>query len=291
MIWSTLLSIKEPFEEKNEKNEENHKTFIWWTLLVSIAALNISLWLWTYSILSCHNGDKANIVDPDPYQRYHLILSGVYVFVCAYRSVLPRIDLERYCLFDTWWSSIFLGRSAATIAEISFSAQVSLFLYRLGYIHGHPFAQNLSLVLVPLITIAQIFCWCGVVTSNHLYHAIEESIWAISSAFIGFTLATFSFYHADNSSIFLLGVCGSIASALFFTFMVTVDVPMYLDRFNHGRKIGRVHTSPYHGSYDAWNRRVVTSSWKVWKQETYWLTGYFSSAVWLSLLFVHMPVQ
>jgi len=52
------------------------------------------------------------------------------VFVCAYRSILPRIDLERYCLFDTPWSNVVLGRSAATIAEVS----VLEYLLQLFYI-------------------------------------------------------------------------------------------------------------------------------------------------------------
>ena len=45
------------------------------------------------------------------------------------------------------------------------------------------------------------------------------------------------------------------------------------------------------GTKDAWSRRVVTKSWEFWHEEALWLTGYFSSAVWLSLLFVHMPVS
>ena len=53
-------------------------------------------------------------------------------------------------------------------------------------------------------------------------------------------------------------------------------------------------TVPYdiygHGGRDALRRRVVTKSWDVWKEKTVWLTGYFSSAVWLSLLFIHLPV-
>ena len=263
------------------KEDDHHKTLRWWYLLSSISACNISCWLWTYSTVTD--------TQADPYQRYHLLLSGVYVFVCAYHSVLPRIDLERYCLFDTKFSSIFLGRTAATIAEICFSAQIALFLYRLGELHDHPIAQYLALVLVPAITIAQMFCWCGVLTLNHWYHAVEESIWAVASALIGSSLFSFALYHSENTKLFNLGCIGSIASIIFFAFMVTVDVPMYLVRWRHGKKIGRKDMLYRLGRRDAWERRVVTRSWKVWKQESVWLTGYFSSAVWLSLMLVHMP--
>eukprot|EP00550_Attheya_septentrionalis_P011301 CAMPEP_0198303384 /NCGR_PEP_ID=MMETSP1449-20131203/56858_1 /TAXON_ID=420275 /ORGANISM="Attheya septentrionalis, Strain CCMP2084" /LENGTH=294 /DNA_ID=CAMNT_0044005877 /DNA_START=89 /DNA_END=974 /DNA_ORIENTATION=+ len=271
---------------KADLNSEDHKTLCWWVLLSGIAVCNICMWLWTYSLLTKDSFYSAP--DDHPYQCYHLVLSGIYVFVCAYRSFFPRIDLERYCLFDTWMSSIFLARTAATIAEIHFSAQSPYLLYHLGHQHGHPITQNLALALVPVITIAQMFCWCGVVTLNHVYHAIEESIWAVSSAFIGLSLASFAIYHPENPALYQLGVIGSIASVLFFAFMVTVDVPMYLARWRHGKKVGRKLMSSNEGRKDALHRRVVTKSWKVWEQETVWLTGYFSSAVWLSLLFVHM---
>ena len=147
----------------------NYYTLQWWILLCSISLINIAIWIYSYRTLINNN----DVNHHHPYQRNHLILSGIYVFVCAYRSFLPRIDLERYCLWDTFASSIFLGRFFATIAEISFATQIALFLYQLGQVHDIPMACKLAVVLVPLIVIAQGFCWCGVVTLNHGYHAIE----------------------------------------------------------------------------------------------------------------------
>jgi hypothetical protein len=293
-----------------------HLTLRWWLLLSTIAVINMGIWVYTYVTLTASNHDND---DGDqtatsavahhkrshdhPYQRYHLFLSGIYVFVCAYRSFLPRIDLERYCLFDTRLSSIFLGRLAATIAEISFSAQIALFLYHIGEVHGHPMTQRLALGLVPVIVMAQCFCWCGVVTLNHLYHAIEESIWAMSSLFIGMAMAALAWYQPD--SCLRVGIVGMIGCALFFIFMVTVDVPMYVKRWKEGRQnnMNMIHSkgkkkviycrnnSFFEGSIDAIERRVVTKSWKVWKDETLWLTLYFSTAVWLSLLLIHKSIQ
>lgn len=282
----------------NPYNDESYKTFLWWGGLSLIAIFNISLWLWTYLTVG---RDERATSQMSPYQKKQLFLSGIYVFVCAYRSILPRIDLERYCLFDTILSSIFLGRLAATIAEISFSAQLALFLYKLGENHGHPIAQSLAVVIVPAVTIAQAFCWCGVLTLNHLYHAIEESIWAILGGSLGCSLLSFAWHHAGNENLVRLGCFGSFASILFFSFMIMVDVPMYLARWKQGQKdasssssrepIRTRHLMPLvrKGSSDAWRRRVVTTSWKIWREETLWLTGYFSSAVWLSLLLVHLP--
>ena len=231
-----------------------------------------------------------------PYQRYHLFLSGIYVFVCAYRSFLPRIDLERYCLFDTRLSSIFLGRLSATIAEVSFSAQIALYLYHVGEVYGHPLTQCLALGLVPMIVMAQCFCWCGVVTLNHLYHAIEESIWAISSLFIGMAMAALVIYQPDKC--LRVGGFGTVCCFSFFLFMVIVDVPMYVRRWREGKQNMMqskekklIYMNMVEGSFDSMERRVVTKSWKVWKEETLWLTLYFSTAVWLSLLLIHKSIQ
>lgn len=286
----------------------NRNTIIWWAILSSISTLNIAIWLHSYRTLlgagSLDNdGARGGDGDGHPYQRYHLMLSGIYVFACAYRSFLPRIDLERYCLWDTIFSSIFLGRSAATVAEISFAGQIALFLHHLGEVHDHPWARVLAIVLVPAITIAQCFCWCGVVTLNHGYHAIEESIWAVGALFVGLEMASLVVCYPEKTSLSRLGVLGSVACFAFFWFMVTVDVPMYVRRWRKGRgecvgkkeeggKTPRVllRMTTFEGGRDALRRRVVTKSWHVWKEETLWLTGYFSSAVWLSLFLIYLPV-
>jgi len=52
-----------------------------------------------------------------------LLLCAAYVFGCAFRSFLPRADVQRICLFDTWLSSVVVGRTVATVAEICFAVQ------------------------------------------------------------------------------------------------------------------------------------------------------------------------
>ena len=58
---------------------------MWWRALSVLGIANVCLWLaiWQFSPIS------------DPYHSAQLALSGVYVLVCAYRSVFPRVDLER----------------------------------------------------------------------------------------------------------------------------------------------------------------------------------------------------
>ena len=140
------LGSKKNFQSSND--DGSTKTFIWWGSLSMIAFVNICLWLFTFFKVTSFDSDIVKdtfkSTSEQDYQRMQLILSGIYVIVCAYRSVFPRIDLERYCLFDTPLSSIFLGRLSATIAEISYSAQFALFLYKLVF-QQHVFRPCASL--------------------------------------------------------------------------------------------------------------------------------------------------
>jgi hypothetical protein len=96
---------------------------------VAVSALNVVLWfkLFAFAVRTANNR-KPGLFGIEPL----VLLSGAYVFGCAFRSILPRADVQRICLFDTWLSSVMIGRSVATVAELSlyFSAAVwaSLFL-------------------------------------------------------------------------------------------------------------------------------------------------------------------
>jgi hypothetical protein len=87
--------------------------------------------------------------------RLQLALSGVYVLVCAYRSVLPRVDLERLVVVNTRLSNIFLGRAAATVAEICFALQLGLLVDQLGVHAGMSWVQTAAWT-VPALPLQ---CW------------------------------------------------------------------------------------------------------------------------------------
>lgn len=65
---------------------------------------------------------------------------------------------------------------------MSFAAQLALWLHSVGELAGLPVVGKFALALVPLLALAQVFCWASVLTLNHLGHAIEESIRAVSIA-------------------------------------------------------------------------------------------------------------
>src|SRR4029450_2038129 len=83
----------------------------WWCALLTLASSgNIALWFLLYRQFHMQPTarlDSASNVD------LMLFLCAAYVFGCAFRSFLPRADVQRICLFDTWLSSVLIARSVA----------------------------------------------------------------------------------------------------------------------------------------------------------------------------------
>ena len=209
-----------------------------------------------------------------------LLLCAAYVFGCAFRSILPRADVQRICLFDTWLSSVFVGRSVATVAEVCFAAQWMIILSRLGAMAGAETTVNVAWVIVPLIVIAEVCSWYAVLTTNYLGNAIENSIWAVAFLVVGVGLCRL--LPEFNGPVRLALIIAIIGIVGYLAFLVTVDVPMYLSRWRaghpHGKLLGLIE-----GLRDVSTRWVVTHDITHWKGEIAWMSLYFSAAVWASL--------
>ncbi|HMH72351.1 MAG TPA: hypothetical protein VK554_08625 [Bradyrhizobium sp.] len=210
-----------------------------------------------------------------------LLLCAAYVFGCAFRSLLPRADVQRICLFDTWLSSVVVGRSVATVAEICFAAQWAIILHQLGTMTGADTTLNAAWVIVPLILIAECFSWYGVLTTNYLGNAIENSIWAVAFFVVGIGLCRLLPEFDGPVRVVLAIAISGIAGYL--AFLMTIDVPMYLSRWRAEVADGGKLLRPLEGLRDVSTRWVVTHNFAEWKDEIAWMSLYFSAAVWASL--------
>ena len=65
--------------------------------------------------------------------------------------------------------------------------------------------------------------------------------------------------------------------------MYKVDVPMYLKRWHNNKE---KTLGFWEGVKDMGQCKKVTRSFNVWKSEIPWQTGYFTFAVWSSILLV-----
>ena len=78
-------------------------------------------------------------------------------------------------------------------------------------------------------------------------------------------------------AIAIAGIAGFLA------FLMTIDVPMYLNRWRTGNADGDKRLTPREGLRDVSTRWVVTHDLAEWKDEIAWMSLYFSLAVWSSL--------
>ena len=250
----------------------------WWGFISLVSAANIAVWFVLYREF---HGVPAGGVGAAPGIGLMLVFCAAYVFGCAFRSFLPRADVQRICLVDHWLSSVVVGRSVATIAEVAFAAQWAILLYQLGGATGAETTLNAARAVVPLILIAECFSWYAVLTRNYLGNAIENSIWAVTFFVIGIGLCRLlpEFHGAVRWMLVLAIPC----IAFYLAFLMTVDVPMYLARWRDDVACGRALLRPLEGLYDVSTRWIVTHDPAHWKGELAWMALYFSGAVWASL--------
>jgi hypothetical protein len=250
----------------------------WWRFLTLVSVANIAGWFLLYR--DFHNSALGGSGAPTDSQSM-LLLCAAYVFGCAFRSVLPRADVQRICLFNTWLSSVVVGRSVATIAEVCFAAQWVIIMGQLGTMTGADTTVNAALAILPLIVIAECFSWYAVLTRNFLFNAIENSLWAV--AFFIIAIGLCRLLPEFNGPVRVALVVSITGIAGYLAFLVAIDVPMYLNRWRTGLAEGSTLLGLIEGLRDVSTRWVVTHDIAHWKGEIAWMSLYFSAAVWASL--------
>ena len=234
---------------------------LWWRFLVTVSLLNIALLVGLRAVYRANPFGAANaIFAAEPLA----LLSAVYVFGCAFRSFLPRADVERICLFDTWLSSVLMGRSVATLAELCFAVQWVIILRELGRAAHSDTAKNIAKLILPLIALAEICSWYAVVSTNFLGNVLENSLWTIAFALVAAALIRLAAsFHGIVRWIIVATAAGAAGYVLF---MVTTVLGLFA------------------GLHDLASRWIVTHDIARWQPEIAWMSLYFSIAVWASLL-------
>jgi len=248
----------------------------WWAMLTLVSGVNITAWILMYRHL--HDAGVSGHV---PGMEIMLLLSAAYVFGCAFRSFLPRADVQRICLFDTWLSSIAVGRSVATVAEVCFAAQWTMILLQLGTMTNSTTAVTAAWIILPLILVAECFSWYAVVTTNYLFNAIENSLWAVAFFIAGIGLCRL--LPEFGGAVRVVLAVSSVGIAVYLAFLMTVDVPMYLKRWRADIAAGNKRFGALEGLRDVSTRWIVTHDLTEWREEIAWMSLYFSVAVWSSL--------
>jgi hypothetical protein len=251
----------------------------WWAFLCALAAINITALLFSAVVLRRRRPELS----PDAFamHRMQLVLSGFYVFGCAFRSAFPVYDIPRICLVDSWLSSVLVGRSVATVAELCFAAQWALLLRESARVTGSDAVRWVSRAIVPLIAVAEISSWLAVLTTVNLGHVFENSLWGLSAALIVASLIAMA-PRWPKSGRLLSGIWAA-GGIVYVGYMFLVDVPMYWSRWITDEATGRNYLSIAQGVIDASACKLVSLRWEDWRHEVVWMTLYFSGGVWASI--------
>lgn len=247
---------------------------VWWAALCTAALLNAAAW--GYSARRLSRQQDLLPADVALTRRRLLWLSALYVLGCGFRSVLPMIDVPRFCLHETGISRIFVGRSVATVAELAFVAQWALLMREAG-------AVRAGRMVVPLIAGAEVLSWIAVLTRDDLFHALENSTWTVVAAFAVAFLASRWRHEGPTGRTVIIAAGG--AAAAYAAFMVAYVVPMYIVRWHAGHETATFAQ----GLAEVLRPCIVQRDWALWRQDAAWLTPYFTLCVWFSLSLAHVP--
>ncbi len=265
--------------QSSAADDVSRVVLLWWATISVVSVVNIALWI---ALARGYLRRRATLSPTDRAAgRTQLALAGIYVFVCAFRSFVPRADVQRICFVDSVWACVFVGRSVATIAELSFIAQLVWTARRLARAVDAPSVLRLAAIPLLLIVIAETCSWYAVLSTNYVGNFIEQSLWMISGALLGVCLLVMR--RRCTGSLKRLMTAGAVVSLVFFGFMLLVDVRMYLARLAADSLERRRYLALGDGLLDAISRRVVTFAWRDWHEELAWMFLYFTATVWLSL--------
>lgn len=260
-------------------------TILWWQVLCGVSLFNLCGW--AASALALRRRRYETDADVYAQMRLQLLLSAGYVLGCAFRSVFPVYDIKRLCLIDSWLSSVIVGRSVATVAELCFAAQWALLLRGVALATRSSFGVAMSRAVLPLIGAAEVCSWHAVTTTLNFGHVVEESLWGLCALLLVASLV-FLWPRCRAQARPVIAAAAVIGLA-YATYMFRVDVPMYWSRWLDDSQQGRLAFDVAQGLADASQRWIVSHRWGDWASEVTWMTLYFSVAVWLSIGMVHLP--
>ena len=233
---------------------------------------------------------SKNDVSPEEwqYRKRQLLLATIFVLVVAFRSIVPRADVQRFAFFDSWIASVFVGRSLATIAEIAFIIQWVLLLRAfMRKTVNHTFVQATSLSLVPIIGVAEMWSWHSVITTSYFGNIVEESLWLVAGALLVVAIDAFRPRLTGLNKAFVIAT--TLLGLIYVSFMATVDVPMYIERWREDQVIEKQYWTYQDGVVDAFSNRIVTYDWHHWKDEMSWMSLYFTFGAWASIGMIFIP--
>ena len=207
--------------------------------------------IWVWWIIMLHN----SVINIYIWNKKRDNFAFLYIFINSYRSTFPVIHTTNTCLFSI--SLPVIERSLSTIAEIAFAYQIVKWL---------KLRDNFKFCILSNIYIAELYCWFGIITGISKYHVMEESIWCCNA------LLLFLWINLINKNLVIQKkwLVNTILS-IYIIYMCVYDIPKYIYR------------------QDFYKKQIIyceniSSDIELWRPSLLWMTGYFTTGSWVSLL-------
>ena len=224
---------------------------------------------------------------PSPFAQgvdFWVIASAQFVFwASAYRCLFP-VHYEHDVVFhDSWFSSIFVTRTLATIKEIAFIYLMSEVLRALNTTHV-AWIDALSWLMMILVVMAECFVWGAVLLYRFRYYVYEETTWLLIC--IGNTIASIVLWQGTDPHSgrgLLLGL--NFLFAVGYVPFQLLNLRYLWNNANNnpapesgGLPLGTRLVQGMWRSIRAKNRRTDLESWGGWVG-IWWMIGYFATFV------------
>ena len=279
----------------------------YWGIMVGINVISFAIMVFILiKMILDYKKDKVN-------GKYRLILSifgMIYCSVALYRSAF----ISSYTGLKGWFgitaNSSFVIRCLATFAEISFAIVIGVVLMHMNkqvalpeYVYKHPWFEKFlkfsPWLIIICLSIAQFFAWSGLLTQYIFLFAIEETLWCLGFVCIlplllVQTINLFkNFKHERRLTyykVFVMVLCVFTIGYALFQICYQLPFGYYLEIADD--MVNGVH---YGINAESFNRIITvvnqTRTFEDWGGIGFfiWHSGYFSLAVWMTLLFASGP--
>lgn len=196
----------------------------------------------------------------------------IYALCCIYRSLNLAIYDKRYIIHNIYNYNIFTNRLIATIGELCCGFQLYLLFNKFNNI----LINKYSIYIFIISIISNILCWIGILTTNQLYHILEETGWTL----IGILILYFSSILTLNDKKYSIYL---ILALIYVLYMIYYDIPFikkkYLKDINNNKK----YLSLNKGFKDMFICNI-NHDYNEWKDDLVWQTLYYSFGVWILIL-------
>lgn len=269
--------------------------------MVAIGVINFILFGVVVKTRSDANDTAAGGFKYKAYQSKLLWLSVPFIFECAYRGVFPSLYNERQVFWDTPLNSIVIDRTLAAVGEVCWVTQIALVLMYIqgqlshnGHISGSTTVNVCSVLMVVFAVVGECFSYAGTATTNAIFEVCEASCWTLLFLLGGIVgimlfckLKNMSRQNAFSAQNFT-GILG-LQAIIYCPYMIFFNIPMYYKLWKADQEAGKLYLPFWDGLYDAAVTRYPTHEWSDWKSDCFWMTFYFSFAVWSSILMIYAP--